>query len=198
MNVISNAFNTLWMDSISISAIREGSEAAFEAVYHAFHQKLYAYFLKKTGAEAISKELVQQSFIKLWRFRKNLNEELSLSIQLFRIAKTVAIDLLRKEARNRAVPVDDHFISEIPVAAKEEMLYDKIHLVKNELRHLSPMRRKIMEYRLEGFSNSEIASSMAVSKKTVENQINKAIHDIRKKIDMPLVLIWCLVDCLIR
>ncbi|RFM25717.1 RNA polymerase sigma factor [Deminuibacter soli] len=177
------------MNSNSISALRDGCESTFEEAYYAFHQKLYAYFVKKTGSVTVSEELVQVTFIKLWQFRSGLNTELPLSVQLFRIAKTSVIDILRKEARNRVVAAIDEEAHNIPVNAADELVHDRLLLVKQGMRHLSPMRRKIIESRLEGLSNHEIAVSLSVSKKTVENQINKAVRDIRKNMDVPLIVI---------
>lgn len=177
------------MKSDTISAIRNGSEAAFEEAYHAFHQKLYAYFLKKTGSASVSEELVQVSFVKLWQFRHTLSDDFPLSLQLFRIAKTSVIDVLRKEARNRVVAVSETRMHNIPAAAAEDLVHDRLLQVKKASQHLPPIRRKIIESRLAGLSNQEIALHLSVSRKTVENQINKAVRDIRKNIDVPLIVI---------
>lgn len=169
------------MDSALINSICAGDELTFRHVYDVFHEKLYAWFLLKTKSADISKELVQLTFIKLWRFRSNLNATLPLSRQLFRIARTSLIDILRSHAANRTVPLQviehDELTSAILPLPTEDHQLDS---VLESLAHLPPMRRRIIRFRLEGLSNKEIADSLSISKKTVENQLNRAIHEIRK------------------
>jgi len=54
------------------------------------------------------------------------------------------------------------------------------------------MQRRIVAFRLEGMTNKEIAGQMAISKKTVENQVNRAIREIRKKTGISVVLLFSL------
>jgi RNA polymerase sigma-70 factor (ECF subfamily) len=187
------------MEAFIIHQLQQDSEEVFEKIYHEFHQKLYHYFLKKTKSATVSEDLVQETFIKLWRYRDRLNADLSLSIQIFRIARTTIIDLLRKNARTRinSIPVDDlSSLAEARALIQPEAAEAPAGLsqVRSSLSLLSPMRRKIIEQRLEGLTNQEIAVNLSISLKTVENQINKAFHDIRRHIGIPLsilLLILC-------
>ncbi len=65
------------MDRALINSIRKGDELVFRQAYDLFHEKLYAYFLQKTKSDDISEELVQLTFIKLWRYRHKLNDSTS-------------------------------------------------------------------------------------------------------------------------
>src|ERR1700744_680039 len=89
------------MDTALIISLQNGSEESFKEIYYGYHKKLYFYFLKKTESASLSQDLIQETFIKLWRYRLTLRTDLSVSLQLFRIARTVAIDSLRVNARNR-------------------------------------------------------------------------------------------------
>jgi RNA polymerase sigma-70 factor (ECF subfamily) len=181
-------------DLVMVTDIRSGCEKAFLLVYRQFHEKLYFYFLQKTRSEDVSEELVQLTYIKLWQYRQNLNPELPISQQLFRIAKTTLIDVLRKKAANRLVPIDT--LSNLDLAEAPTDTYDEqqVTLVQESLYHLPPMQRKIVAFRLEGLSNKEIAGQMAISKKTVENQVNRAIREIKKKAKVSLVIFFTLID----
>ncbi len=181
-------------DLVMVTDIRSGCEKAFHLVYQQFHEKLYFYFLQKTRSEDVSEELVQLTYIKLWQYRQNLNPELPISQQLFRIAKTTLIDVLRKKATNRLVPIDT--LSQLDVAEAQTDTHDEhqVALVQESLYHLPPMQRKIVAFRLEGLSNKEIAGQMAISKKTVENQVNRAIREIKKKAKISVVLLIALLD----
>ncbi len=175
------------MDASLINEIQKGNERAFKQLFDQYHEKLYFFFLKKTKCPELCEELVQTALIKCWHYRNRLRSDLSMSSQLFRIAKTTLIDLLRKRAAERIVAlhtIHEHIAEEMPPIEPE-----KIQEITAKLYLLPPVRRKIIEYRLEGLSNQEIAEQLAISKKTVENQFNRALHDIRKYISIATLLV---------
>lgn len=182
------------MEDALIHSLQQDSEGAYKGVYDEYHPKLYSYFLKKTRSASVSQDLVQETFIKLWRFRKGLNPELPLSLQIFRMARTTVVDLLRQNARNRVDAVPFTHIADIADAlpaihTESNETTPALALLQQTLSRLSPMRRKILEQRLEGFSNHEIAANLSISKKTVENQINRAFQEIKKHADVPLAIL---------
>jgi RNA polymerase sigma-70 factor (ECF subfamily) len=177
------------MDTALIINLQKGSEEAFKSVYDQYHKKLYFYFLRKLKSEIASEDLVQDTFIRLWRYRQQLNSELPVSIQLFRMARTLSIDVLRKNAINRVHSVASADISLLADSLQEPFPAESspaITQIKQSLVYLSPMRRKIIEQRLEGFSNPEIANNLSISQKTVENHLNKAFHQLKKHLEIPL------------
>jgi RNA polymerase sigma-70 factor (ECF subfamily) len=135
--------------------------------------------MKKTQSVEIAEELVQLTFIKLWRSRRHLREDLPISQQLFRIAKTTLIDLLRSKAALREVPLQQLGTMDIADEAPPPDNY-RLTLVRESISQLPPMRKKIMAFRLEGLSNQEIADTLSISRKTVENHLNRAVREIRE------------------
>lgn len=175
-----------------IAAIRSGIVTVFEEVYYEFHEKLYFYFLKRTTDADVATELVQLTFIKLWRYRSHLNEELPLSQQLFRIARTTLIDVLRRRAQQRSIHLATDQLPDLPDtnrASQERETLDQMH---RAMECLPPERKKIIQYRINGFSNKEIATHLSISLKTVENQVNRAIKQMKEVIAMLAILLACI------
>src|SRR4051794_15472122 len=135
------------MDITIACNLKKGCDTAFRKVYDDYHQKLYSYFLKKTNCAYTSQELLQVTFIKLWRFRQNLDLQLPFSQQLFRIAKTCFIDYLRAKAKDRIIVVPSDQLAGIPEQLfSSDPLHDLLASVRLRLSRLSPVRRKIIEY----------------------------------------------------
>lgn len=191
--VFPNSPSPIHIDAATIYQLqKDDDEGAFEKIFHEYYEKLYLFFLKKTKSADISEELVQETFIKLWSHRKRLNASLSLSIQIFRIAKTTLIDLLRKKAKSRISSLSADELTALPATHTQPESADSHSIImqlRKSLSLLSPTRRKIIELRLNGLTNQEIASNLSISIKTVENQINKAFHDIRQNMGIPLSLL---------
>ena len=146
----------------TIAALRGGDKFVFQQVFIEYHKKLYFYILSKTRSGYLSEEVVQLSFIKLWRFRASLDEDMSISRQLFRIARTSLIDILRKEESHQRMVIE-MTKNHPPVHGNPvEEWFDQAELTERifqGVRQMPPVRRKIFKMsRLNGMSYKEIAS----------------------------------------
>jgi RNA polymerase sigma-70 factor (family 1) len=167
----------------TIAALREGDTFVFQQVFAQYHEKLYFYILGKTKSSYLTEEAVQLTFIKLWRYRSSLNPEISLSIQLFRIARTTLIDLLRSNEYNNRIFVVMSLAKENLFSNNVDERIDESELKKKVLKgveQMPAMRRKIFELsRFDGLSYKEIAVELSLSVKTVEHHISLALKQLQ-------------------
>lgn len=173
---------------LSIKELKDGDEYYFRKVFDQYHQKLYFFILYKTRSEYIAEEVVQMAFTKLWQCRRTLQEEYTISTQLFRIATTILIDFLRKYNNKDAVTarLDVLEIEKGIDSTTEKMrgaeLQKKISEAVNDL---PPVRKQVFEMsREQGMTYREIAETLCVSSKTVETHIYKALKQIKKHISV--------------
>ena len=173
---------------LSIKELKDGDESYFRLVFDQYHQKLYFFILYKTRSEYIAEEVVQMAFTKLWQCRQTLQEEYTISTQLFRIATTTLIDFLRKYNNKDAVTgrLDVLDIERGVDSTTEKMrgaeLQKRIWEAVNDL---PPVRKQVFEMsREQGMSYREIAETLSVSSKTVETHIYKALKQIKNHISM--------------
>ncbi|HWJ29981.1 MAG TPA: sigma-70 family RNA polymerase sigma factor [Flavisolibacter sp.] len=166
----------------SITALKKGEYFIFEEVFEEYYERIYFYLLKKTKAEYIAEEATQLTFIKLWKYRDRLDESIDLNIQLFQIARTTLIDLLRKK-RNKEIhltkSVAHQRLSSNDVWEKVSAQELNRRLVLS-LQTMPAVRRKVFEMsRIREMSNKEIASRLSISVKAVEYHITQAIKYLR-------------------
>jgi RNA polymerase sigma-70 factor (family 1) len=160
--------------------IKKGNRTAFYTVYHEYHVKLYQYIYKHSRSSYYAEETVQLTFIRLWEKRENLSEQYSLSIQLFRIAKSTLIDLTRKEKLRDTRELSDMFISG-PTESERLMYKEQLEKALSAIDQLPDQSRKVFQLsRLEDLSHKEISARLSISHKTVEGHISKALKLLRK------------------
>jgi RNA polymerase sigma factor, sigma-70 family len=158
-----------------------GNEKAFEEIFKNFHHGLYHFILGKTNSHDIANEIVQITFIKLWNNRTKLKKEISLSKQIFRIAKNTFIDEYRRsnskhnvdldEVKEELVSLDD--VEALGLKDTQQRLYQLIEA-------MPPMRREVFYMsRIMQFSHKEISSRLSLSSKTIENHISLAIKHLK-------------------
>jgi RNA polymerase sigma-70 factor (ECF subfamily) len=158
-----------------ITELTSGCLQTFQSVYRLYNQKLYAYILKKTNSEYMAEEVVQLTFIRLWEKRKNLSAEYSISAQIFKMAGTILIDQLRKEA------ISQKHLSIVETESAQPGAQDlDLEILEQAIEQMAPVRKKVFKLsKLDGYSYKEIAELLSISPKTVENHMSKALKQLR-------------------
>jgi hypothetical protein len=74
-------------------------EAALSALYDRYSRTVYGVGLKILGDRSLAEELVQDVFLKVWRSLRTFDASRgSFSTWLYRVTRSVAVDLYRKRA----------------------------------------------------------------------------------------------------
>lgn len=166
----------------TIAALKQGNLLVFNEVYYSWHQRIYSFILQKTKSTFLAEEVVQLTFIKCWNYRESLADDMEIHLQLFRIARTTLIDLLRKETvyKEKVIHVMERY--QLP----QDELWGKLaekelqHKLAHALEEMPPTRRKVFEMsRFKGMSHQQIAQELSLSSRTVEAHIFQAIKQIK-------------------
>jgi RNA polymerase sigma factor (sigma-70 family) len=94
------------IDSRVRARFADGDPDAVRAVYGAYGRLVYAVAYRVLGDRSLSEEATQQTFLKAWRASIRIDPSRELGPWLATIARRVAIDLHRCEARRSAAPLD--------------------------------------------------------------------------------------------
>jgi RNA polymerase sigma-70 factor (ECF subfamily) len=165
-----------------VPELRKGNPSAFRQLYSAYGPRLYG-FCKRFGLTPDdAREIIQETFIRIWEHRHDIRPETSFNSYLFTIARNLIYNSLRRtaywEKYLRQASLQWPAGESIPAPADERELQ---RLIGEAILELPDKCRQIFwKSRYEGFSNQQIADELAISKSTVENQLNKALKTIRK------------------
>lgn len=168
-----------------IEGLRKGSCEDFRVLYETFSGNLYGFVLGLTRSEADAREIVQETFVKVWINRAAIDPGASFKSYLFKISRNAAIDRFR---RNTANPLFEDYIRHAESIRADDpgaeslvdcgLFFQKIDEAKEKL---SPRQREIFEMNKErGISPAEVASMLGVSEQTVYNQLSAALRKIKE------------------
>lgn len=167
-----------------VASLKRGEPIAFRVLFNSYHQRLCVYACSFTNDQDLAADIVQNVFINVWKNRKKLEEKLKLKSYLYRCVYNQFIDQYRK--KKPFLSLDSKriaVISSVVQQEENEQLKKRIAIVKKEIKNLPPKcRETFLLSKREGLSNLEIAQYRNVSVKSVEAQITKAFHLIRKKV----------------
>jgi RNA polymerase sigma-70 factor (ECF subfamily) len=188
--------NRIELNTDLILGLKQGDAKSFEMLFHAVYPHLCAYANKFLSDIDEAEEIVQEVFFKLWKNRKDIDEDESLKGYLFTAVKNSCFHFLEhKKVKDKYSTLLQHIYKssweenstyEIVVASELEKEFDKA------LKQLPSQCRKIFELsRLEGLKYAEIASQLNISQKTVETQMSRALQKIKLQLkDYILILIF--------
>lgn len=163
-----------------IDGLKASNETALRKAFELFQEPLYKYIYDKTRSSEIAREVVQLTFIKLWKYRQSLKPDLSLSSVLFRIARTIMIDELRKQKALRKAEQNEVRPMQWELVSESVSYNDTLRKLELLIKQMPPVRQRVFRLsRINCYSYSEIASMLSISTKTVENHINLALKFIK-------------------
>ena len=168
-------------DAALVKSLSRGNILAFNTLFRGYSSRLYHFAFGYLKSDVESEEVVQEVFTKVWEKRHTLKEELSFRSYLF----TIAFNIIKKHFRARSYLREyintAKIKDDLDMATSQETDFSSLQDFVTRLIEGMPERRKeiFIKSRIEGLSIREIADSMKISHKTVENQISTALKYIR-------------------
>jgi RNA polymerase sigma-70 factor (ECF subfamily) len=166
-----------------------GVEVAFSKLYDRYSRTVFGVGLKILGDRSMAEELVQEVFLKVWRSSNTFDPaRSSFSTWLYRVTRSVALDLYRKRA-HRIRQVSDgqlHIAAERDFSAGPQELVDESWLswrVSRALEVLDAPHREVIDLAyFSGLSQREISERTGVPLGTVKTRTASAYKSLRKEL----------------
>lgn len=160
----------------------EASEARwFAEEVHAHEPSLKAYLRGSFPSVRDVDDVVQESYLRIWKARAARPIQ-SARAFLFKVARHVALDLVRRE---RISPIDlVRDFSQLTVLDESDLgvaervgLQEKIRLLGEAIACLPACCREIVILRkLKGIPQKEVAARLGIAEKTVEAQVSRGVR----------------------
>ena len=170
-------------DSDLTCLVKIGIKEAFEVLFERYAPRIYSFALSYLKNEPDAEELIQDVFLKIWEKRETLDRSKNIKSFIYKIAVNSIYDLIRHkniETAFRDFTRENH--DEKRENTWDSVIYNEMIANVNELVKLMPVQQgKIFKLsREEGLTNDDISKQLNLSKRTVENQLYRAITFLRK------------------
>lgn len=171
-------------------SIQIRNEQEFEALFREMYVPLCRKAYKVLKDKETSEDLVQEVFVKIWEKRNELHIATAIQPYLYRAVMNAAFNEIRKSHPFIELEAGKHEAAEQSDSSDMLIYKDTAQKIDSAIDELPPACRTIFILsREDGLSYKEIAESLSISVKTVENQMGKALKILREKISTYLVLI---------
>ncbi len=180
--------------------ISEGDEMAFRRLFHRYVPQLRPLVQHLTKTAAVTEDIIQETFLRLWLSRDKLTEIENPRSWLLRIVFYQSFSYLRKQAvHDKAM---DIIAASYPAPAsptEEDMVFTSMmQQVGVAVAQLPPQAKRIyLLSREQGLRIPEIARELSISPNTVKNSLVRSLQSIRKHLEVsgyffPLLILWWL------
>lgn len=161
------------------------SKLDFKIFYTEYSSIMVNFAFSKTKDWELSREIVQNTFVKLWMRRSQTNITTSIKSYLFMMVKNAIIDHYRRNERfTDAEQIPEVGTDDSNQFHEEDLLIVR-HAIKKLLDQMKPRRKLIFELsKFEGLTYTEIAEHLNISERSVEDNIAKALMNIRSELKL--------------
>lgn len=168
----------------------EGDEKAFAEIFHRYKFKLYGFIYRLTQSQEMAEDIVQETFLRLWKNREQLDNIEHLSSYIFRMAQNQAITSFKRMAMETMIirqllTGEKEFSPSTPET--ELALKEMEALFRQAVDNLPPQQRKVyLLSREEGLKHEEIAERLQISRGTVKNHMIQLLRTLRSQLEKNL------------
>jgi len=172
-------------DEKLMAAYAAGDERAFEVLFDRMASRVHGFFLRAFRSPGIADDLMQETFLRLHRARRDYQEDLPLSPWLFTIAARVRIDEWIRRGKSRedadADVVEGAADSESFAADQATDGTDMTEALRGALDRLPESQRTVLHlHRYEGMTLAQIASVLGTTEGAVKLRAFRAYDTLRR------------------
>jgi RNA polymerase sigma factor (sigma-70 family) len=180
-------------DDQLVVAAQQGSDAAFDALFRRYRDRITAYVRRMVSDHARAEDIVQDVFMAALRSLRATEREVAFKPWVYEIAKNACIDHLRRGRRASEVSIDSDDFSPVDEGrlsagvASTDAAYstrEDLDVLRMAFNDLPEAQREVLVSReLEGLSYDTISNRTGLSRSAVESMLFRARRTLKDGFD---------------
>ena len=174
---------TIIAEEALVSLLQSKDERGFSILYDNYSSALYGVILKIVRSEEVAADVMQDSFVKIWRNIEGYNRTKgTLFTWILNVARNTAIDRIRSQEFQNSQKnhdLDDH-VNFIDSQGGSQFDIDAIG-VKKVIENLRPEHQQIIDLLyFKGYTQVEVSEEFGIPLGTVKTRVKSAIVQLRQ------------------
>jgi len=197
-NTVSESGSMLDLDAQLMLRVRDGDDESFRLLLEKHRMPVVHFVYRMVQDRAISEELAQEVFLRVYRSRATYEPTARFTTWLFRIATHVALNALRDGKNQRKQEsLDDTRDGEMParevadrVPSAEQRMVNEARLreVRDAIAQLPEKQRAaVLMHKYEEMEYSQIAAALGCSESAVKSLLFRAYESLRARLEHMVV-----------
>ena len=170
-------------EKILLIHLRNGDHQAFERLYHHYKKRIAGHLLALFKDEELAQDIAQETFIKIWENRAQIDEQKSFKAYLFTIATNNAYTLFQRIGKDEKARLGFQLLLQQAADQVDTYIVRKEHqkLLESLLAQLPEKQREVFRlFKIDGYSYAEISERLGISSNTINTHLKRATTYLRK------------------
>lgn len=182
-------------DQDLLSQLQEGNSSAFEFLFDKYWESAYSNAYKRLKNSEDAKDIVQEIFTHIWQNRNSLHIE-NVPAYLHVAVRNKVFKLIAKQKNTHPFfYILDDLVMDSASADAKVLLDEFMNSYEALVNTLPAKRQEIFRLRFhDDLTTQEIAKNLAITRKTVQNQIGKALETLKISLTHPLSFFLIILD----
>jgi len=161
--------------------VRAGDVEQLSILFERHHGKLFGFCLGILGNRESARDLVQEVFFRLLKYRESFRPEAPFAPWLYRLARNACIDHLRKSGRERPAEPDLDRPDPTPLIPEELERREELAKLQAALARLPEDKRELLLLARSGtLSYEQIAALLGCSVGALKVRVHRALQLLRE------------------
>ena len=165
---------------------QQGDKEAFRWVVKTHQRMIFSLALKMLCDEEEAKDMVQETFIRVWQSIRNYDPQKTFSTWVYTIASRLCIDRLKRSSRMFVLPEDEITLRRFASDTDSQQSLENrewVSIVRMLAEGLSNKQRLVFTLcQLEGIPSVEVEQITGLDAKQVKSNLYVARQTIRKRL----------------
>lgn len=160
------------------------NKADFEIIFKEYFNPLVNFVNRYLNDFENSREVVQSTFIKIWKQKDEIVIKTSAKAYLYQVTKNTMIDFVRNPKNVKSGELTDQLISNIEDVTEEHLdPYIVRQAFESAMKDMKDKSREIfIMNKFEGLTYEEIADYLNISKRSVEDNIYRVSRHLKENL----------------
>ena len=163
------------IESDIISRCQQGDKDAFRWVVQTHQRMIFSLALKMLCDEEEAKDMVQETFIRVWQSIKGFDTQKTFSTWVYTIASRLCIDRLKRARKVVALPEDELVLRRFASDGDEQLSLENkewVSIVRTLAENLSDKQRLVFTLcQLEGLPSAEVEHITGLDARQVKSNL---------------------------
>ena len=163
--------------------VKSGQLDQLGLLFERYNRPLYGFFLRLTGDEELSEDLVQNVFVRIIKYRHTYKGDGKFSTWMYHMARNLFADHYRKEKRRgykEDLDVADRYQTNDDNVEKSKIASEELGLLQLAMDRLPEDKREILVLsKYQGMKYKDIADLLEITESAVKVRIFRALKELR-------------------
>ncbi len=186
------AVAALERDAQLMLRVRQGDETSFALLLERHRAPVVNFLHRMVQNRAVSEELAQEVFLRVYRSRENYEPTAKFTTWLFRIATHLALNWIRdgqKEKRNESLSEEviegvERQVADRQPSIEQTMIYEvKVQEIRKAIEALPEKQRAaVLMHKYQGLDYSQISGALSCTESAVKSLLFRAYETLRLRL----------------